>query len=113
MSTPYLPLAAPYAKADGPSSGVADGPHSAVKGLCRQCPGPPRFPPERGDDSSAVPGLTWKYAGAGSDQQLEVDRPHASVQQQSSTAAVNVGLRALIAGLGHAVGRSRRDGDSW
>lgn len=55
----FLPPAALCAKADGSSSRVPDGAHSAVKGPCRQCPGPPRFPPERGDDSSAVPGLTW------------------------------------------------------
>ena len=34
------------------------------------------------------------------------------VEQQSWTAAVNVGLRALISSLGHAVGCSRRDGGS-
>jgi hypothetical protein len=34
------------------------------------------------------------------------------VEQQSWTAAVNVGLRALISSLGHTVGRSRRDGGS-
>jgi hypothetical protein len=40
------------------------------------------------------------------------DHPRASVEQPSWTAAVNVGLRALISGLGPAVGRSRRDGGS-
>ena len=34
------------------------------------------------------------------------------VEQQSWTATVYVGLRALISSLGHAVGRSRRDGGS-
>ncbi len=34
------------------------------------------------------------------------------VEQQSSTAAVNAGLRVLISSLGHTVGRSRRDGGS-
>jgi len=34
------------------------------------------------------------------------------VEQQSWTAAVNVGLRALTSSPGHAVGCSRRDGGS-